>query len=321
MKRRFVMLALAGAAACSAMAQPAVTGRWQAVVLMPDGGRQDLTLELEAAGQAVTGTVMRMPIREGRLDANTVTLSVAKPGSQGRAVSLVGQLNGDEIVFKATGLLPAPVHFVARRDAQAGMTGSVSDPAVVQPLLKELGVPGVSIAVIQDFKVALATCAYGIADADTGAPVSTDTLFQAASISKPVAAMVSLKAVQDGRFSLDQDVNTDPEIVEAPRRVRSPRTQPRHAAGALMSHTSGTGDAFGFPGYAAEGAAPDGRADPRRRRNRPRTSGPFDLERPPLTGCRVFGWRGADSAAGLDRRRRQAVRADRARVGARRPSA
>ena len=284
MKRRFVMLALAGAAACSAMAQPAVTGRWQAVVLMPDGGRQDLTLELEAAGQAVTGTVMRMPIREGRLDANTVTLSVAKPGSQGRAVSLVGQLNGDEIVFKATGLLPAPVHFVARRDAQAGMTGSVSDPAVVQPLLKELGVPGVSIAVIQDFKVALAV-AYGIADADTGAPVSTDTLFQAASISKPVAAMVSLKAVQDGRFTLDQDVNTVLKSWKLPAGpfTTTQRVTPR----TLMSHTSGTGDAFGFPGYAAKAPLPtvaqilDGRPPSNLRAVR--------LERPPLTAAEYSG--------------------------------
>ena len=61
--------------------------------------------------------------------------------------------------------------------------------------MKQFNVPGVSIAVTNDFKI-VATYAYGVADVETGAPVTPETMFQAASISKPVAAMVSLKAVQ-----------------------------------------------------------------------------------------------------------------------------
>ncbi len=77
----------------------------------------------------------------------------------------------------------------------------------LEQLMVELGVPGVSIAVFRDFEIHWAR-AYGIADVDAQSRVDTETLFQAASISKPVAAMAALRAVQDGLFSLDDDINS-----------------------------------------------------------------------------------------------------------------
>ena len=70
------------------------------------------------------------------------------------------------------------------------------DAASVLALLEQHHVPGVSIAIIKDFKIAW-TGTYGTADVVTGAAVDADTAFQAASISKPVAAMAVLKAVSD----------------------------------------------------------------------------------------------------------------------------
>src|SRR6266498_5501182 len=74
------------------------------------------------------------------------------------------------------------------------------DPFTLQELMERFHVPGVSVAVIRDFEIHW-TKGYGIADVETGARVDADSLFQAASISKPVTAMAALRAVQDGKFS------------------------------------------------------------------------------------------------------------------------
>jgi CubicO group peptidase (beta-lactamase class C family) len=283
MKRLSIACLLLVVLASATRAQPAVSGRWRAVLLTPDGGTQNITLDLDAAGPTVTGTVQGLAVREGRLDGTTLTLKMTAPNN--REVSLTGQVSGDEIVFASTGLPPGPVQFVARRDTRGAATGRVSDASVVQALMKQFNVPGVSIAIIKDFKVA-ATYVYGVADADTGTPVTPDTMFQAASISKPVAAMVSLKAVQDGRFSLDQDVNTILKSWKVPDGTfaKERRVTPR----GLMSHTSGTGDAFGFPGYAPAATLPslpqilDGVQPPSNLRA-------VRLEREPMTGFEYSG--------------------------------
>lgn len=169
---------------------------------------------------------------------------------------------------------PAPVQF---------STGPI-DAVEIDALLKKFNVPGVSIAVIRDFKIEWAR-GYGLADVDTATPVTVDTMFQAASISKPVAAMVSMKAVQDGRFALDQDVNT---ILKSWTLPGGDYTKDRPVTPrGLMSHTSGTGDGFGFPGYAPGTPLPtlvqilDGQPPSNRRAVR--------LERPPATGYKYSG--------------------------------
>jgi len=67
-------------------------------------------------------------------------------------------------------------------------------------------VPGVSIAVINNGKLEWAK-GYGVLEAGTTRPVTTETRFQAASISKPVAAMAALALVEQGKLNLDENVN------------------------------------------------------------------------------------------------------------------
>lgn len=123
----------------------------------------------------------------------------------------------------------------------------------ISELMARFYVPGVSIAVVRDHQIHWAK-GYGIADVETAAPVNTETMFQAASMSKPVAAMGVLRAVQDGLFTLDDDVNSilTSWKLDGGEFTRQRPVTPRM----LTSHTSGLGDGFGFPGYAPSGSVP-----------------------------------------------------------------
>lgn len=127
------------------------------------------------------------------------------------------------------------------------------DGFTLQEVMKKFGVPGLSIAVVKDFKIHWAK-AYGVADVETGRAVDVNTAFQAASISKPVMAMAVVKLAQDGRLSLDADVNTMLRAWKVPQTelTRAQPVTPR----ALLSHTSGSDDGFGFPGYAPDAPLP-----------------------------------------------------------------
>ena len=158
------------------------------------------------------------------------------------------------------------------------------DGYTLEELMEEFGVPGVSVAVIHDFAIHWAK-AYGVADVETGAPVDVETMFQAASISKPVSAMAALKAVQDGAFSLDEDINRILRSWTLPggEFTRDRAVTPRM----LMSHTSGLGDGFGFPGYHPNDPLPttvqilNG--------DQPSNVGDVFMERPPQTAMKYSG--------------------------------
>lgn len=120
------------------------------------------------------------------------------------------------------------------------------DALTLDQVMRRFRVPGVSVAVIKDFKIHWAK-GYGVADVSTSRPVRTDTPFQAASISKPVTALAAMTLVQTGKLGLDDDANRHLKSWRVPEGALT-RPQPVTPR-SLMSHTSGADDGFGFPGY------------------------------------------------------------------------
>jgi CubicO group peptidase (beta-lactamase class C family) len=116
----------------------------------------------------------------------------------------------------------------------------------IEARMKHYKIPGVSVAVINDFKVEWAR-GYGVMDTETNEPVTTETLFQAGSISKPVAAMVALKKVEQGKLALDENINNKLTSWKLPDNEFT--TQKKVTLANLLSHTAGL-TVHGFPGYA-----------------------------------------------------------------------
>jgi len=88
---------------------------------------------------------------------------------------------------------------------QAGPVKS-EDPKTLAERMGRYHTPGVSLAVIKDFKTEWAK-AYGVLRAGGARPVATDSCFEAASTSKFVTAAIVLHFVEKGFLSLDEDIN------------------------------------------------------------------------------------------------------------------
>jgi CubicO group peptidase (beta-lactamase class C family) len=77
----------------------------------------------------------------------------------------------------------------------------------VPELMKKDGVPGLAMAVIQGGKTTWVH-GFGTKEATTGQPVTIETVFEAASLSKPVFAYGVLKLVEQGKLGLDVPLTT-----------------------------------------------------------------------------------------------------------------
>ena len=147
----------------------------------------------------------------------TPSLVAAEPAADSALAARIARVE--------SGLLPA-----------ARLTGDTAEPWTIARRLLVHRVPGVSVAVIADGQLAWAR-GYGVARSGDLAAVDAGTLFQAAALSKPVAAAALLTLVDAGQLTLDTDVNsalTAWKIPASPAAAGAPVTLRR-----LLSHTAG----------------------------------------------------------------------------------
>lgn len=111
--------------------------------------------------------------------------------------------------------------------------------------MEHFNVPSVSVAVIENGEIAW-TRAWGVADSETGTPATTETLFQAASISKPVAALAALSLVEDGELALDRPVNETLTTWRVPDNEFT--ADSAVTLRGILTHSAGL-TVWGFPGY------------------------------------------------------------------------
>jgi len=116
----------------------------------------------------------------------------------------------------------------AQKDIAQKLDGQVSE------WMEEAGIPGLSLAVLEGGKIHYQK-AFGIKDANTKAKVDDETIFEAASLTKPVFAYAVCQLVSQGKFDLDRPLENywsyaDPEPVDLRKGI---------TARMVLTHSSG----------------------------------------------------------------------------------
>ncbi len=108
---------------------------------------------------------------------------------------------------------------------------------VVKQKMDEAGIVGLAAAIVVDGKVVW-TKGYGFADKKRGVPFTPDTIINIGSISKTFTGVALMRAVQEGKLSLDEDINA-----YLPFKVTNPHHPgERITLRQLATHTSGITD-------------------------------------------------------------------------------
>jgi CubicO group peptidase (beta-lactamase class C family) len=212
-----------------ALADPRDNVRWSAAVAL---GR----IGPPAAGAAAPALVRALGDTTAPARASAaVALGAIGPLAIDAVPALTEVLHDrDEDVRRAARIAIAQIAPSWRAAPPAGDEVIATIDRLVPSLMEEHRVPGVSIALIDDGRVAWSK-AYGVSDAAKKTPVTAGTLFEAASMSKPVFAILVLRFADEGRLDLDQPLvgySSEPCVPDQPGRRQI-------TARMALSHTTG----------------------------------------------------------------------------------
>jgi CubicO group peptidase (beta-lactamase class C family) len=141
-----------------------------------------------------------------------------------------------------------PEQFIANNlYAAMRIAGEPLEPSTLEERMAVHNVPGVSVAFLRNSEVEW-TLTAGVRDVASGEPVDVDTMFQAASISKPVFATTLMLHRQNHTLDLDADINSLMSRWQLP--AHEWQDSETVTLRRLLSHSAGT-TVHGFRGYAA----------------------------------------------------------------------
>lgn len=201
-----------------------------------NGARLSRRHFLQRSSAAMLGARLLSPIN---------VMSARYPGDETSYICPPCSSPCDQWIFEEAGTCPLCGMTLIKNDKGLSGQSWPSKPLTIEKLMALYRAPGLSLAIINDFQIA-ETRTYGVTEAGGAVPVTSRTLFQAGSISKPVAATGALRLVEQGRLSLDEDVNNHLRTWKVPENEFT--SQQKVTLRRLLSHTAGVTQ-HGFPGY------------------------------------------------------------------------
>lgn len=148
----------------------------------------------------------------------------------------------EKILRIENGLLPAGI-----------IAGEPVKTLSVNDRMRYFDVPGLSIAVMKDYTIEWAK-SYGVKEKGTNDSVTLNTMFQAASMSKPITVLIALKLEEEKKINLKLDINQQLKTWHLPENefTRQRAVTPE----LLMLHLGGL-NVPSFPGYSISDSIPD----------------------------------------------------------------